>query len=221
MKFIVVSGADACGKDTQIERLKAHFLNQNIKTQFLCLDSSLESLQGFWTLNSPDSFVNAILLQFEPIARTLFLQSLIKNTLDKIERDTDVVIFNGYWYKYAASEAAYGIPLSFWSSAASQYFPKPDVSIYLDVPFEHCLKRRQHWTPYESGKARYWGGRPLSHEDFQKAIHQNFRLLYSQIPDSVFQIDGNHDEDQVARNILSLFDESPMPKSTELFISGL
>ncbi len=218
MKFIVISGADACGKDTQIDCLEKYFLRQGHKTQVLSIHSSLADFTPLTDPKTLSDVLNVFLLKFEPIARTLFLQSLIKNTLDKIKRDTEIVIFNGYWYKYAASEATYGVPFSFWSTSAAQYFPKPNVAIHLDVPFDACLKRRQGWTPYESGQARYWGTASLSFEHFQKSMHQHFLSLFSALPDSVLRIDGNHDEEQVARNILSLFDESPMPKSIELFL---
>lgn len=219
MKFIVISGPDACGKATQIKRLEEHFVRLGKKTQVLSIFSSLVDFANITDKQTLNEELNVFLLKFEPIARTLFLQSLIKNTLDKIDRNTQVVIFNGYWYKFAASEAAYGVPFSFWSHSAELYFPKPDVAIHLDVTYETCKARRQHWTPYESGKGRYWGSPNLGPEAFQRSIHQHFRSLFSVMSDSVLHIDGNHDEELIARNILSLFDESPMPKSTELFLS--
>lgn len=218
MKFIVISGADACGKDTQISRLEKYFVRQGLKTQVLSVHSSLVDFTPLADPNTLSEILNVFLLKFEPIARTLFLQSLIKNTLDKIHHNTQIVIFNGYWYKYAASEAAYGVPFSFWSTSAAQYFPIPDVAIHLDVPFDSCSERRQSWTSYESGQARYWGTAPLNFENFQKSMHQHFQSLFSAMTNPVLRIDGNHSEEQVARNILSLFDESPMPKSIELFL---
>jgi thymidylate kinase len=218
MKFIVISGADACGKDTQIDRLESFFVRQAQKTQVLSIQSSLADFTQVTDAETLNEFLNVFLLKFEPIARTLFLQSLIKNTLDKIDRHTEVVIFNGYWYKYAASEAAYGVPVNFWGTSAAQYFPKPSVSIHLDVPFSACLKRRLNWSAYEMGQARYWGAPSLGFEAYQAAMHKNFQSIFSALSDPVIHIDGNHDEEQVARNILSLFDESPMPKSIELFL---
>lgn len=218
MKFIVISGADACGKDTQIERLEQFFSRQGQRTQVLSIYSSFIDFAPFANARTLNEMLNVFLLKFEPIARTLFLQSLIKNTLDKIDHSTQIVIFNGYWYKFAASEAAYGVPLTFWSHSAAQYFPKPDYSIHLDVPVEQCLERRDHWSPYEQGQARYWGAPTLNFQQFQSTIHQQFHTLFDSMGENIYQIDGNHNEDQVARNILSLFDESPMPKSTELFL---
>lgn len=218
MKFIVVSGVDACGKCTQIKRLEDYFVRQGKRTQVLSIFSSLDDFASITDSEILTKELNVFLLKFEPIARTLFLQSLIKNSLDKIQNDTEVVIFNGYWYKVAASEAAYGVPFSFWSASASQYFPRPDVAIHLDVSFENCLKRRSLWTPYEMGQGRYWGTATLNFEQFQRSIHQNFYSLFAAMNDHVYRIDGNYEEDPVARNILSLFDESPMPKSTELFL---
>lgn len=218
MKFIVISGPDACGKDTQIKRLENYFIKLGKKTQVLSIHSSLLDFNLVSSIKAFSDVLNIFLLKFEPIARTLFLQSLVKNTLDKIQGTTEIVIFNGYWYKYAASEAAYGVPLSFWSNSASQYFPKPDIAIHLDVPFDSCFKRRQNWTPYESGMARYWGSKNLNFEQFQLTVHKEFESLISNISDPILRIDGNHDVDQVARNLISLFDESPMPKSTELFL---
>lgn len=218
MKFICISGADACGKDTQIDRLKEFFVSQGKKTQVLSVESSLVDFAKATDQGTLRSLLNILLLKFEPIARTLFLQSLIKNALDKIHADTEVVIFKGYWYKLAASEAAYGVPFSFWSTSAAQYFPRPDIAIHLTVPFESCLHRRNEWTPYERGEGRYWGTAPLGFHQFQGNIHRHFQELFVTMTDPVLHLDGNHPEEQVTRNILSLFDDSPMPKSTELFI---
>jgi thymidylate kinase len=221
MKFVVISGVDACGKDTQIARLRDYFQSQGHKTQRLSALSSLEDFSGLIDSATLEAQLNVFLLKFEPIARTLFLQSLIANALDKIERDTEVVIFSGYWYKFAASEAAYGVPFSFWSNSAAQYFPKPDVAIHLDVSYETCIKRRKKWTPYEKGLARYWGVPKLEFEQFQRSNHQHFYSLFSVMSDPVYRIDGNYDEEQVWRNVLSIFDDSPMPKSTELFLDPI
>jgi thymidylate kinase len=218
MKFIVISGADACGKDTQIERLGNHFQKIGLKTQILTFRSSFEDFDAITQPETLAILFENCLMHFEPIARTLFLQSLIKNALDKIKVDTEIVIFNGYWYKCAAAEAAYGVPYSFWSGSAAQYFPRPDIAIHLDVPFEICLQRRPTWTPYEKGQARYWGVPSLNFENYQNSMRQHFQSLFASISEMVYRIDGSHPEDQVALNILSLFDESPMPKSTELFL---
>ncbi|MEY4617495.1 MAG: hypothetical protein RJB66_2455 [Pseudomonadota bacterium] len=218
MKFIAISGPDACGKGTQISRLEDYFVRRGQKTQVLSVFTSLGEFASITDANTLNEALNLFLLKFEPIARTLFLQSLIKNSLDKIDSNTEVAIFNGYWYKFAASEAAYGVPFSFWCNSAAQYFPKPDVSIHLDVTFENCTRRRKDWTPYESGRGRYWGAPPQTFESFQRSIHQHFHSLFATMPNPVLRIDGNYDEESVARNIVSLFDDSPMPKSTELFL---
>jgi thymidylate kinase len=218
MKFIVISGADACGKDTQIDKLEQFFIRQGLNTQVLSIHSSLADFTSVTNPKTLSDVLNVFLLKFEPIARTLFLQSLIKNALSKIHINTQIVIFNGYWYKYAASEAAYGVPLSFWNQSADIYFPKPDIAVHLDVPFEACSHRRQVWTPYEGGQARYWGIAPLSFEQFQRSMHKQFQTLFATTNAPVLHIDGNHDSEQVTRNIVSIFDDSPMPKSTELFI---
>ena len=220
MKFISISGADACGKDTQIDRLEKYFVKLGKKTQILSLDSSLKHFEEVLTHEQIADVHSILLLQFEPLARTLFLQSLIKNALDQIKPDTQIVIFNGYWYKFAASEAAYGVPLTFWTNSASDLFPKPDVSIHLQVPIETCFKRRRLWTPYEMGHGRYWGTPPLSFESFQTKVHEQFLQLFQPLQIPVIQIDGDHPEEQVARNISSLFDESPIPKSSELVLSS-
>lgn len=218
MKFIVISGADACGKDTQIEKLKTFFEKQGKKTQILSIHSSLAEFANIGSENTLSEFLNIFLLRFEPIARTLFLQSLVKNALDKIKSDTQILIFNGYWYKLAASEAAYGVPLSFWSHSSAQYFPRPDIAIHLNVSIENCFLRRGSWWPYERGEGRYWSGTSLDFRAFQESVHRQFQALFQLMNDPIVHIDGNHSEDQVGQNILSLFDDSPMPKSTDLIL---
>jgi thymidylate kinase len=189
MQRIVITGADASGKDTQIASLEKHFLESGQKVQKLAIWDSLADFSKVSDKKVLNEILDSFLMKFEPHARSLFLMSCLRNSLDKIHGSVDVVLINGFIYKYWASEMSYGVESAFWK-ANSEFFLKPDRVIYIKTPVEQCLSRRNEWSKYESGLARSLMPQKLSFREFQASVHKNMNLVLSTISD-VITIDGS------------------------------
>jgi len=86
-------------------------------------------------------------------ARALFWFWAIGISLSRadFENQERVYLLDGYWMKQAAAEVVYGCDAD-WVLHVVSAFPKPDLTIYLDVSPEDALARKTERTPYECGR---------------------------------------------------------------------
>ena len=191
MKLIAITGADASGKDTQIGELSKHFRAQGLQVAIVDIWDSFQDFIADSPRESVGKILDGFLLRFEPDARTLFLQSVLRNSFTKIPKIADLVLLNGYTYKYWATEAAYGASESLWKNRA-EVFPEPDRVIYLKTPVETCLARRAKWTAYESGAGRSVDdGGSFTLESFQRRTHERLDAILASRKATV--VDGGRD----------------------------
>jgi thymidylate kinase len=202
MKFVVVTGADACGKDTQIGSLLQHCAEEGRHVQALTI---WDSLQDFTHINDKKTLMDVLdtfLMKFEPHARSLFLLSCLKNSLDKIKPQTEMVIFNGYFHKYWASEMSYGVDPGFWENSLKGLLPVPEKIFYLRTPVDQCLGRRLKWSQYEQGAARSLHKVALNFREFQTEIHKNLdKILLGQ--KGVETLDGSLPVEEVFSQLVN------------------
>jgi thymidylate kinase len=207
MKFLVVTGPDASGKDTHIRGLCEDLAEYGLKARPVGIwDSMPEFVEASQASRGTiEKVLQTFLLRFEPAARSLFLQSVLRNALAKAQAagDADVLLYNGYVYKYWASELAYGVEPRLWQGTPPFLFPEPELVVVVNTPLEHCLARRPEWSPYESGKARSVDGRPMSLEQFQRRVHENFFSLMHSRPGARF-VDGRPEIDDVQAEIRAI-----------------
>lgn len=199
MKMIVITGPDASGKDTQIEKITQNLKAHGHKVQSLSIQNSLEDFMEISDRKTISLFLNVFLLKFDPLARSYFLLSLLQNSLSKVDPQADVILYNGYWYKYAASESAYGVSEAIWNNFAAQ-LPKPDGVVILKSSLETCLLRRTQWSPYESGQGKI----SLELHSFQKKMRKSLSALLDQVALPKSEINGDQSEDLVTEEILSI-----------------
>lgn len=189
MKLIVVTGADACGKDTQIASLVQHYADLGQHAQALTIWDSLQDFSHIEDKKTLMDVLDSFLMKFEPHARSLFLLSCLRNSLDKIKSQSEVVILNGYFYKYWASEMSYGLAKSFWQNEVQGLLPVPEKIFYLRTPVEQCLSRRLKWSQYEQGLARSLHKKALNFNEFQHNVHKNLDQILHDIK-NVEVLDG-------------------------------
>jgi thymidylate kinase len=151
---ICVTGSDGSGKSTQIARL----------TEILNRQSISVSAVSVW-----DAFTDPAILEKVPLAdpaaiygylkllgpssRPHFLYHALHMALELAqERRPDVLLLNGYWYKYFASEVAHGANPTVARSLTAA-FPQPNWTFHLTVRPEDALRRKPHRSDYESGYA--------------------------------------------------------------------
>lgn len=191
MKLIVVTGPDACGKDTQTELLNDYLKQNGYHSQRLSIWDSFQDFHGVGDPQTLQKVVQTFLLRFSGESRSLFLTSCLKNSLAKILPSTEIAIFNGYFYKYWASELSYGVDPILWSERLKGLFPQPDLTFFLDCPPDVALLRRERWSDYESGLASgIKGHEPKPNlQTFQKRTYQNFKSILPTIS-QLKMIDG-------------------------------
>lgn len=202
MKVITLVGADASGKDTQIALLKKHLEGQGRKVQVITIWDSLGEFAAIPDKKILVQTVETFLLQFEAEARSFFLLSCLKNSESRIQPDADYVLLNGFFHKYWASEAAYGVSHSLWSNNIS-LFRKSDTTIYLNTSLEHCLSRKESWSNYEQGKGKFKGRPAGDREAFQKRLHTELQAILKQF-DKVVTVDGNRGQEEVFSDLIKL-----------------
>lgn len=203
MKVITIIGADACGKDTQINLLKEHFSATGKSVQVVSIWDSLSDFQEIEDKKTLQKVVETILLRYEPHARSFFLLACLKNSISKVKNETDVVLLNGYFHKYWASELTYGVDSNIWANTINSFL-KSDSYIYLNTPVQICLKRRTKWSNYEQGAGKKINHNQFTLEEFQTNLHQNLDRIISSMKERVHQIDGSKSEKEVFTEILKL-----------------
>lgn len=144
--IIAITGPDGSGKSTVCDELYSHI--QEIHPSLRCNIASIWDPMIAFKLKLD---VPAYLKVLSNKARSMFLFHAVQMSYD-MNQDCDLLILNAYWYKYAASEMAYGTDLDFIGNL-SQHFPIPDETYYLDISPVMTLKRKNYKTSaYESGE---------------------------------------------------------------------
>jgi thymidylate kinase len=154
-KLICVTGPDGAGKTTQIARI-AEALSKRGKKKIVAmtiwdmlLDPSTRERVGFKSPLELDSFLEIL----RPMARMLFLSHCLYEALDlAIARKPDVILANGYWYKYWATEVAHGGDPEAMLDLM-KVFPEPVLTFCLDVSADEAFKRKAKLSGYETGFA--------------------------------------------------------------------
>jgi dTMP kinase len=182
--LVVLEGLDGAGKTTQVNLLQKHFESENVKNVFLHFprfdapvygDLIASFLRGeFGDINSVDSRLVALLYAGD---RNNAAPDL-KSWLD----EGKVVILDRYVYSNIAFQCA-KIPddvkrkeLREWILNLEYNFfgiPRPDVSIFLDVPFGFTVEKLK--SRREGADRGYLDGKNDIHEsdfDLQKKVRK-------------------------------------------------
>lgn len=94
----------------------------------------------------------AYLLDNDGPSRLLLLFHAMARALDLGRRSgAELLLVNGYWYKYAVSELGQGVPLPVVLGAAAG-FPVPERTLCIDVDPATALRRKGEVSAYEQGK---------------------------------------------------------------------
>lgn len=188
MSFIVIEGLDGSGKSTQIKLLLNHFIDIGLKYEFIHFptkdspffgDLVSKFLRGeFGNLHEVNPYLVALLFAGDQYN----LSEKIRNSL----KQGKFVICDRYVYSNVAYQCAKienlkeSYKLFKWILALQyDYFkiPKPDLSIFLDVPFSFTQKKLIE--PREGECREYLNGKKDIHEsdlDFQKRVKQVYDI---------------------------------------------
>lgn len=195
-RSLCLAGADGAGKSTQTERLVRRLAARGVESR-LCtiwdlLDQSAPGAIPFGSKRDVDKFLASL----HPDGRAMFLHMAMREALDRAiaDRGDRLLIVVGYWLKYNATERAYGADSRLLDHLGEVFAPL-ERSIFLDLPPETALERKQVVSGYESGLEGREG-----FLDFQGRVHDETRKLLAKTgPWHV--IDGRADEETVERAI--------------------
>jgi thymidylate kinase len=154
-QLICVTGPDGSGKTTQIARI-AEALSRRGRQKIvpmtiwdMLLDPSTRGRVAFKSPGELDSFLEVL----SPMARMLFLAHCLYAALDlAVARKPDIILANGYWYKYWATEVAHGGDPDAMLQLMT-IFPEPARTFCLDISAEEAFKRKAKVSGYETGFA--------------------------------------------------------------------
>ena len=148
-RLISITGMDGVGKSTLIESLAAKIPDSRLADIWDLLASPISSLP-FQNKRQIDNFLCAL----TPDSRLLFLAHALTWSIDTaMQSEAKTILFNGYYYKYFASELALGANLPLVSCLAAR-FPKPDLVIRLELDIAEAVNRKQVLSRYECGLAK-------------------------------------------------------------------
>lgn len=210
MSFIVIEGLDGAGKSTQIELLKQYLTSRDIESEYIhfpTIDSPIfgnmisRFLRGeFGSLDQVNPYLVALLFAGDRFN--------LARTIRDWQEQRKVVINDRYVYsnigfqcaKLESDEEAQKL-FDWIFDLEYNYFkiPKPDLNIFLDVPFEFT---KQRLTENRSGSDRdYLEGKVDIHEanlDFQRNVRKTY-LKAVEKDDGLIRIDCSNE----AGNMLS------------------
>ncbi len=186
MKFFVIEGLDGSGKSTQTKLLKSFLEKKNIKYNYIHFPRTDRSVFGDLIarfLRGELGDINNV----HPYLVSLIYAGDRKDAADIIKKwleKGELVILDRYVHSNIAFQCAKiknreeKIKLKDWINHLEyEYFkiPKPDISIFLDVPFSFTMKKL---TIQRQGKDRDYlqGGRDIHEEDltFQEKVREAY-----------------------------------------------
>lgn len=195
MKFIVIEGLDASGKSTQLELLQ-HYLKTN-KVNFKYLhfprtnapvygDLIARFLRGeFGNINSVNPYLVALLYAGDRKDASELIQSWLKQNYLVV---TDRYVHSNIAFQCAKlNNKKEREALKDWINYFEYYYnkiPKPDLGLFLDVPFEFTVKRLQQGR--KGNDRKYLKGQKDIHEhdlEFQKRVRDMYLWLVKEDPD--------------------------------------
>lgn len=196
MKVVCVTGVDGCGKSTQIAALTKMLDERNHTVQHVSIWDGLSSKPIREALPFPSRIhVYRYLRILTPKARAHFLFHALQVSLDLAARNVcDVLLIDGYWYKYYATEVAHGAGQADVRTMASS-FQRPDRTFYLSVPPDEAFARKVRCTDYESG---YGDGQQFLH--FQRRSQFVLDALAAELKWTV--LDGHGAPERITQTIL-------------------
>lgn len=208
MKFVVIEGLDGSGKSTQVKKLLNYLETNNIKHKYLHFPRTDSPVYGelvsmflrgdLGDLNSVNPYLVALIYAGDR-------DNAKAEIINWLENDY-LVLVDRYVYSNIAFQCAKVLneveqdKLAAWILKTEYEFykiPKPDLSIFLDVPFEFT---RINLTNERQGDDRtYLEGKKDIHEDdldFQERV-KNVYLKYSQKDTSMKKIDCSNGADSI------------------------
>ena len=208
--FIVLEGLDGAGKSTQIKKLRDMFAEQGIPSEYIHFprfdapyfgDMIARFLRGeFGSVDQVDPYIVAMLYAEDRHDAATLIRGWMEQGKVVI---ADRYVYSNIGYQCAKVESASKREeLKQWIfSLEYDYFkiPRPDVSLFLDVPF--AFTERKLLAEVREGDDReYLNGRKDIHEqsmDLQRKVRQVY-LDAAQVDENMHIVDCSTAEGEMA-----------------------
>lgn len=132
MRIVALEGIDGSGKTTVGKELEKYLTAKY--PQLRVLFTSEPFTQEITNLIQSHGWKDGILLTLLFSADRAIHVNWIK------EKNPDLVIMDRYYLSTLAYQSSLGVDIN-WIRAVNRYFPKPDLTILLDVPAEIAIRR--------------------------------------------------------------------------------
>ncbi len=151
-RIVCITGTDGSGKSTQIAALTAAFDARGYSVAHVSIWDAFNA--GGVRDRLPFASREAVYRYLKvstPSSRAYFLFHALQSAIDSaVATDADIVLLDGYWYKYYAMEVAHGGDPVLLRALASGFL-EPDATFYLEVAPDLALRRKDRRSDYESG----------------------------------------------------------------------
>lgn len=191
--FIAFEGIDGCGKGAQIRLLRNWFRKKGYKVK-IGKNPSL-SITG--------NILRIALKSDKRVTKEadalLFAADRIQNVKDVIEpalKSGAIVLSDRYIFSSLTYQTASGVDER-WIKTLNKFAPKPDLTIYLDVPPDVGLKRR-----YEDSFFQLTMIEKFENLKFLRKVREKY-LKLSKEEENVMVIDGLKTEKEIHEEILT------------------
>lgn len=196
--ILCLTGIDGCGKSTQLRRLAGRLASERqLKAVILSVwDISRNSRYQSHPFISDKAAIYTYLASLHGGARMTFIVHALLESMELLlEEKPDVILADGYWYKYLFSEHLHGLPIE-WLMKTVTGFPPPKRVILLDLPPEKSWERKPLLTPYECGMKKPGKQTFLS---FQTKLRDVLIAYFEQ--NKLPVIEAHHQEDEVTAGV--------------------
>ena len=208
--FIVLEGLDGAGKSTQIKKLRDMFAEQGIPSEYIHFprfdapyfgDMIARFLRGeFGSVDQVDPYIVAMLYAEDRRDAATLIRGWMEQGKVVI---ADRYVYSNIGYQCAKVESASKREeLKQWIFSLEYDFfkiPRPDVSLFLDVPF--AFTERKLLAEVREGDDReYLNGRKDIHEqsmDLQRKVRQVY-LDAAQVDENMHIVDCSTAEGEMA-----------------------
>lgn len=197
MKTIVLTGPDGTGKSTLCDYLQKTLSEKVIVSSPWDVMEVMNAANPESILRSKEN-IQQYLKTSDQNSRIYFLFHAICRSQQKaLELKPDILLFDGYWYKYAVAEMARGADLKMIMKVA-ELFSIPDLVLFLDIEPQQALARKKVPSMYESGGATQ--NREVEFLKFQSEMYTYWKKLKSEFKWKV--VDSREDLETVKKMIM-------------------
>jgi thymidylate kinase len=150
---LCVTGTDGVGKSTLLAEVADRLARAGWRVAVVTVWDALCSGRGATPIATPDE-IDRYYATLEPLSRTLLVFHALAAALARARaRGAQVELLDGYWYKYVATEIAYGGDVEQLLRLAV-IFPEPAHVVRLRLDVALAARRKASFSRYESGFAR-------------------------------------------------------------------